>query len=98
MDPLDELETHFAQIVDALPDEFDSHDFIIELAHEYQKVYVRALGQYPDSDQPFQTVHGQIAKRLEKHKELVTKQGKFPSPNIFRRETPAENWVKTNRG
>jgi hypothetical protein len=88
------LETVFPQIIQQMPDEFDSHEFILELAHQYQRLYVSALVQYVDNDRPFQTVHGEIARRLLKYPMLVTKIGERNSEDIFRQVNSAAVWRK----
>ena len=39
----DALEAAFPSIVVNMDDEFDSHDFILKLAHANQRLYVQAL-------------------------------------------------------
>ena len=41
--PLAALEVVFPEIVAAMNDYFDSHDFILRLAHAHQRLYVSAL-------------------------------------------------------
>ncbi len=90
---LDNLETVFAQVVDILEkDEFDSHEFILRLAHEHQCLYVVALAVYADTDQPFQIVHSEIAKRLLKYPNLVNKTGETVSKDIFGQKNPCARW------
>ena len=92
---LDNLETVFAQVVDVLEkDEFDSHEFILRLAHEHQRLYVEALAAYAYTDRPFQVVHGEIAKRLLKYPNLVVKTGETVSEDIFGQENQCAWWRK----
>ena len=93
---LDALEQYFPDIVAEMPDEFDSHFFILTLAHRHQQLYLQALNHYRDSDQPFQALHGQIARRLAHHLDIVAPQGKTSSPNIFGGRSRAEEWHKTD--
>jgi hypothetical protein len=90
----DALEVVFPEIVAMMPDYFDSHDFILKLAHKHQQSYVAALAQYVDRDYPFQIVHGEIARRLLTHPDLVTKIGEHSSRDIFMQKTPAAVWYK----
>ena len=92
--PLDQLEEKFPEILDAMPAEFDSHEFILRLAHEYQGLYVAALAEYADTDRPFQIIHGQIALRLHNFPSLITKVGKYESEDIFHQMNSAAMWQK----
>ncbi len=95
-DALDTLAEHFAEIVGEMPDEFDSHQFIQTLAHRHQRLYVQALIAYADNEQPFASLHGQIARRLGQHTHLVTPQGKTPSTDMFGHRGRAEEWRKAS--
>ena len=97
MSALDELEEKFPEILRLMPDEFDSHEFILMLAQGYQQLYVRALSEYADNNQPFQYVHSEIAKRLNKHDDLVKHIGDRPSRNIFGLVNDAAVWQKDKR-
>lgn len=90
----EELEKIYHKIVKLMPDEFNSHQFILKLAQKYQKLYVQALYVYKDNNQPFQSVHKEIAKRLKKHKKLVSYVKSRPSPNIFGLKNKAAVWQK----
>ncbi len=97
MSVFEELEEKFPEIVSMMADKFNSHEFILKLAQKYQRLYVEALCVYADNDQPFQTVHGEIAKRLKKykkHKKLVEHIGNAPSSNIFGLTNDAAVWEK----
>ena len=76
-----------------MPDEFDSHQFILELAHQHQRLYVQALVTFADMDHPFMVVHGEIARRLS-HTSLVKKIGERDSEDIFRQVNSAVLWKK----
>ncbi len=91
----EKLEEFYPKIIEKMGDEFDSHDFILRLAHEHQKLYVQALIVYADNEQPFQSVHKEIAKRLKKFPgEVIATGEKRNSENIFRVVSPAEVWRK----
>jgi hypothetical protein len=47
---LDSLEAVFPDILVLMPDEFDSHEFILRLAQAHQRLYVVALSGYADTD------------------------------------------------
>ncbi len=93
---LDALEDVFHEVVAAIQkDEFDSHEFILQLAHDHQRLYVRALAAYADTNRPFQIVHGEIAGRLGRHENLVSqKERKTISKDIFGQDNPAAVWQK----
>jgi hypothetical protein len=97
MSAFEELEEKFSEIVDMMPDEFDSHDFILKLAQGYQQIYVQALSEYANNNQPFQSVHGEIAKRLKKRHDLVKHIDDKPSKNIFGLINDAAVWRKVKK-
>ena len=55
------LESVFPSVIATMDPYFDSHDFILKLAHKHQRLYVTALAAYADHEYPFQIVHGDIA-------------------------------------
>ncbi len=77
------LEDVFPTIVKLMPERFDSHEFILELAHKYQKLYIQALYEQKDKKKPFETVHKAIGKRLKKRVDLVKHVHDRSSRNIF---------------
>ena len=93
-DSFEQLEAKYEEIVNWMPDEFDSHEFILKLAQEHQRLYVQALYTYKDNNQPFQSVHKEIAKRLKKRIDLVKYLRSEPSDNIFGLKSKAAVWHK----
>jgi hypothetical protein len=91
------LEAVYEQVIALMPNKFDSHEFILKLAQEHQRLYVQALVEYAKSERPFQIVHGQIAMRLIKYPNLVTKIGEHISKDIFLQENTATLWQKTGK-
>jgi hypothetical protein len=92
------LEEIFPRIVKLIhKDVFDSHDFILVLAQKYQKLYVQLLYAYKDNNQPFQSVHKEIAKRLKKHNDLVKQIRDRSSKNIFGLENEVAVWQKVKK-
>lgn len=81
-DAYEALEEIYPKIVRLMPDEFDSHKFILTLAQKYQKLYIRALYEHRDQNRPFHRVHMAIATRLKKRTDLVKQDGYTPSPNM----------------
>ena len=88
------LEAVYEQVIALLPDTFDSHEFILKLAQEHQRLYVEALVEYADSDRPFQIAHGQMAKRLHKFPNLIAHAGERNSKDIFLQVNSAAVWQK----
>ena len=91
------LEAVYEQVLALMPSKFDSHEFILKLVQEHQRLYVQALIEYADSEKPFQAVHSQIAMRLLKFPNLVTRVGEHISKNIFLQESSATQWQKVGK-
>ena len=97
------LESKFAEIVNQMPDTFDSHEFLLELAQKYQTEYVSALYAYKDysnkgNPTPFQGVHMAIIQKLAKHSELVRLIRKDKaSKDIFGKSQTCGEWEKVKK-
>ena len=91
------LEAVYEQVIASMPNRFDSHEFIIKLAQEHQQLYVKALIEHAESEKPFQIVHSQIAMRLLKFPNLVTRIGDHISKDIFLQENIATQWQKVGK-
>jgi hypothetical protein len=91
---LQALEAAFPDVVAQMGEFFDSHDFILKLAHAHQRLYVAALAAYVDHEHPFQIVHGEIARRLLNHPELALRIGERVSRDIFGQKSSATVWNK----
>ena len=91
------LEAVYEQVIALMPNKFDSHEFILKLAQQYQRLYVQALVENVDSESPFQVVHSQIAMRLLKFPNLVTRVGEHISKDIFLQENSATLWQKVGK-
>jgi hypothetical protein len=95
MDPYEELLEFYPEVIDQMPNRFNSHEFILKLAHQHQGPYVRALAQYAGTDRPFGIVHGRLAKLLyEKFSHLVRYVGDEPSHDIFGHSSEVALWIK----
>ncbi|MEW6580732.1 MAG: hypothetical protein AB1435_16270 [Chloroflexota bacterium] len=95
MDPFDELERHYPEIISRMPERFNSHEFILQLAYEYQRLYIKALAMYAEAEGwPFMIVHGRLAKGLIKYPDLVKDIGDEPSRDIFGHSSSAALWRK----
>lgn len=91
---LQDLEAHFAAIVESFDRPFDTHEFILRLAHQHQHAYIHALMAFEASPHPFMSLHGQIGKRLANRNDLVEKRGEHNSPDIFGQINSATIWRK----
>lgn len=91
---LEELEAVFSTVIDTMGNKFNSHEFILALAHQHQQLYVRALATFADTEYPFMSLHGQVARRLSQSG-LVHDTGKdVRSRDIFRQMNEARLWQK----
>lgn len=93
MTVLDELTPHYQEILDLMPNEFDSHQFILKLAQKHQPEYVRALYacQNVKDRAPFREVHKQISQSLN---DYAVRIGERTSPDIFRSDQSNALWRK----
>lgn len=73
---------------------FDSHDFIMVLAKEFEPQYVNLLNHYPRKQH--KTVHSQIALYLSRNRHYfeIDKNGKVVSSTVFGFSNPNELWSK----
>ena len=94
MNPLEEIEQYYPEILDAMPKRFNSHEFILKLAHRYQGPYIRVLAQYADSPSPFMSAHGQLAKLIGKFSDKVKGLDYESSTDIFGNSNSAMVWSK----
>jgi hypothetical protein len=94
MNPFESLEQYYPEIIQKMGKRFSSHEFILELAHQHQQLYVQALAQYADNKAPFQVAHSLLAKALTKFDKLVYYIGQEPSVNIFQHTSDASVWGK----
>jgi hypothetical protein len=78
---------------------FKSHEFILKLAHQNQRLYVEALHSYRDSlhrgePRPFRAVHQILSQHLHDFPALVTHLGDVPSTDIFGHSEHCARWHK----
>jgi hypothetical protein len=84
----------YDETIKEMPDEFNSHEFILELARRNQRLYIEALNDYAQDPAPFQIVHGILAKHLQALPKLVTHTGNINSNDIFTNENRCASWRK----
>jgi len=91
---IDDIKQHYEEVIDAMPNEFNSHKFILELARRHQKAYIRLLAHYTDSPSPFMVAHGQLAKLIGQFDDKVTPLDYEDSADIFGNSNKAMLWRK----
>ena len=95
-----EFYEQYSSIIEQMPKEFTSHEFILELARQNQTFYIEALYHYRhtlyrNAPAPFMNVHGVLAKGLARFPELVEKiRDSVPSEDIFRVSNTCSKWRK----
>ena len=94
-----EIFEHYPELIAEMPEVFNSHQFILHLARQYQALYITALYVYIDLPNsrhptPFKTVHGILAKHLNAYTNLVTHIGDVESEDIFTNENTCAQWQK----
>jgi hypothetical protein len=93
----DKLEEIYPKIIDMMPDDlFNTHEFVLKLVQEYQEIYVQALIEYSNSDQPSLMVIEQIVRRLKERNDLVMYVRSVPIENIFEQKRDFEVWKKVS--
>lgn len=81
----------YPRIINQMETKFTAHKFILELARQNQKLYIEALYAYRDGA-PFQAVHDQLARLLNKSP-LVERDGdELHSHDIFGAAQGCSRW------
>ncbi len=85
----------FPAVIASLPATFDTHDFILLLAHSNQRAYVEALNA-SSGDQPFMELHGQIGKALKRDYGHLVKEVEIreKSADIFGNPSSCSVWQR----
>lgn len=88
-----QLYAQYAAIIALMPNEFTSHEFILRLAQQNQRLYIEALNHY-GADAPFRQVHAVLSQQLHSRSDLATYLSHVETPDIF--GDPAQNakWRK----
>lgn len=95
-----ELYARFPIVLRDMPVVFSSHEFILELARRYQKLYVEALYSYRnmkhrDAEAPFMMVHSVLALHLLKYPTIIKQvRREIASKNIFGEDDTCSEWEK----
>ncbi len=91
---LSELFACYPELIIQMPPVFTSHEFILALARQHQRLYIEALYAYRDAVDPFKTVHATLAMHLKQYPELVRYDQRVSSRNIFGRPGDCAQWEK----
>ena len=83
----------YQQAIDALPDEFTSHEFILRLAWMFQQTYISFLYDYREYADPFRVAHSRLAARLNEW-ETLEAIGQVVDEDIFRHPNGNVQWRK----
>ncbi len=87
------LLAHYPETIEEMDETFTSHQFILKLAQQHQRLYIKALHSYRDEPAPFRTVHGILAKRLHDYPKLIELVRRDASSrNIFRQSNQCAEW------
>ncbi len=86
----------YPTVIGKMQPEFTSHEFILRLAQQNQKLYIEALYAYrdvprADGQAPFMMVHGILAKHLHDCPE-VEFMGNVSSTDIFGQSSTCAKW------
>jgi hypothetical protein len=90
------LDANSKNIIQKMPNEFDSHDFIKQLIRDHERDYVELVYTFKDCNGIFKAFHSEIGKYLGKHAEILSicKLDKTDSENIKGNETSNQKWKK----
>ena len=92
-----ELYDQYQNIINQMPSEFTSHEFILLLAQKNQVEYIKALNAYCDRSDPFRVVHGLLSQQLSQYESIIKHMGNKSSDNIFRQSGDCAYWQKRSK-
>jgi len=92
----------YPSIIRKMPTAFTSHQFILELARQEQRLYIEALYDNRDMRRsgkraPFLIVHARLAQELGKFPHLIRKLKTVNSKDIFGQPNSSVKWEKVSR-
>jgi len=90
------LYDRYPAAINRMPEIFTSHQFILTLAQENQRLYIEALYSYRMREAPFKVVHGILAAYLRHVSKLVRRLGNadVASPNVFGEHGSCALWQR----
>lgn len=91
---MEELLVHYPLVIEQMSSVFTSHQFILQLARQYQCEYIGVLHLYRDNPAPFRQAHAQIAQRLHDFPLLVELIGDENSHDIFGDKVNCARWKR----
>ena len=83
-------------MLESMPQEFDSHQFIERFIRENEREYVEMLYAQKDSQAIFRDVHAMLVRYLAENADVlaIMKTGRAQSENIKGYESENQNWRK----
>lgn len=83
------------QVVHTMGEEFDSHEIILKLAQDNQRIYVKALAAI-DNDRPFLVLHSQLGSQIKNVCERLGYTSESArSKDIFGQNSKCLSWSKS---
>lgn len=91
-----DIENEAKEALKQMENKFSSHDFIKKFSSMFQKKYIELLYNYKNENEPFQVVHSQIGRFLERNAQLleIKKIDRTNSNNIFGNINDVQEWEK----
>lgn len=91
-----DIENELKEALKQMENKFSSHDFIKKFSSMFQKKYIELLYNYKNENEPFQVVHSQIGRFLERNAQLleIKKIDRTNSNNIFGNINDVQEWEK----
>ena len=84
----------FEQVLDHMPDSFDSHDFIFEMMRRFPREYTSSLYECRRSKDPIQTLHAKIGRKLLEFSDVIRKVDRKSSRNVRGLPSGNQHWEK----
>lgn len=88
------LTEQYPDIIEMMSEQFDSHEFILKLAHDNQQEYIEALYEYRENPAPFRTLHAILSRALHSHRDRVEDLGTAKTNNIWMESNDCHLWRK----
>ena len=91
-----DIENEVKEALKQMENKFSSHDFIKKFSSMFQKKYIELLYNCKNENEPFQVVHSQIGRFLERNAQLleIKKIDRTNSNNIFGNINDVQEWEK----
>jgi len=94
-DAVEILTGFYDDVVEEMGEQFTSHEFILELAHEHQREYIDGLASFKNSQgEPFQALHSILAKKLKEVDSIELLDERHQGKNIFNVQSGCALWRK----